>query len=1183
MAENKPTNSELWSRAKSAARKKFDVYPSAYANAWAAKWYREKGGTWRKAADGGFIDADNKRVDPEEYAEGGLTKWFEQKWVDLGRPKKGGGYEDCGREDAESGNYPKCVPAAKAASMSESQKKSAVARKRAAESDGKGGKPTNVPTFAKKMAEGGEVTITPEDMNLIRRRSREFGELTPLAEPTRKKRKDGADITGLGQDLEEAYGRSDRGRASEFFDEGYQLESRAEPTVEGGQTFEFDNNSGIDFSSIMGQADGGMIGSMANIASAIGKQQESPFPQVTEIGMPMENMPSAKLKDVQKMAKGGYVVVRSSERKGKTHKVTGPDGSVKFFGDPNLKNKPNDPKAKASWYARHAKSLKANPHYRAYARETWADGGMVPDDDIEYFQEGGISGEGELPLPPDLEEAPAASVDVSKLSEEEKKKIIERQRADAEASGVPFTAQSPVTPAPAATAPASPVTVVVAQPEKAAAEPAEETSTGVEGDPKVVREPPSTFTTKNLLGYYNRREGEGGVLTAEQQERKKQAEKESEPKFQEVRQRALREMGGLTEPLEDTPENAERNAEIERRNAYRSEAASRIANEVTTGATARPVVSQTPAVEAKPAAPPEATKEAAAAPTLPAAAAGTTIITPPAPAETPKPAVPTPVAAIETAAITERDQPSGIGLLTKGEVADARQSGYYPLLVKTGIQSAGLTQVEAENAAIETIAKTQKARSLEALGAPTAAQAEAQARATPEFIALQQALAQEDAAVRETARLEAAKNNAVAAIKTAENDLNQKIVQDYETRKRALDSERNFIRQSILDKTVDPNRYITGASKMGLGIAALLSVVGKGLGAKSAGVSDFIEKQIERDIDLQIKDIDKRKTVLGELVRAGNDLDDALRLTTAYYKNIFSAQVEMAALPFTNEIAKQEALKLSGKLQMDAAKLQDEVLKNAMERIYKPYKDRLSAANNTVIDLAEYARLIQQRKLAGDKAAGAAKKVADTAAAKAAKGAKTAEEQALFSGQSLNTGQYAKLPNQIKKEFAVREVNETGRPTGNFVAATDPTAKKGIQEVDTDAQKILDTLTELDSIAAKYNYTGIGTIAGVGVTEARRADLARAEKLQKDLAAFMGGKSQYNVGVPSDNEYKRLVEAIPNATSYGSNAFGKAKFDQFRKDVIAAQRRMRSFGLVAPPTGGATKAFTEETATPIRE
>ncbi len=75
-------------------------------------------------------------------------------------------------------------------------------------------------------------------------------------------------------------------------------------------------------------------------------------------------------KRITQMGNGGYKVTRSSERKGKTHKVTGPDGSVKFFGDPNLKNRPNNPEAKKSWYARHKKSLDKNPHFRAYARST---------------------------------------------------------------------------------------------------------------------------------------------------------------------------------------------------------------------------------------------------------------------------------------------------------------------------------------------------------------------------------------------------------------------------------------------------------------------------------------------------------------------------------------------------------------------------------------------------------------------------------------------------------------------------------------------------------------------------------------------------------------------------------------------------------------------------------------------
>ncbi len=46
MPASKPNNTALWSRVKSDARKKFDVYPSAYANAWASKEYKKRGGSW---------------------------------------------------------------------------------------------------------------------------------------------------------------------------------------------------------------------------------------------------------------------------------------------------------------------------------------------------------------------------------------------------------------------------------------------------------------------------------------------------------------------------------------------------------------------------------------------------------------------------------------------------------------------------------------------------------------------------------------------------------------------------------------------------------------------------------------------------------------------------------------------------------------------------------------------------------------------------------------------------------------------------------------------------------------------------------------------------------------------------------------------------------------------------------
>ena len=90
----------------------------------------------------------------------GLKEWFKQDWVDIGAKKKGGGFKKCGRKSASGAKrkYPKCVPAAKANRMTESQRRSAVARKRS-KPQGVGCKPTNVRTFAKRksMSMGGLV------------------------------------------------------------------------------------------------------------------------------------------------------------------------------------------------------------------------------------------------------------------------------------------------------------------------------------------------------------------------------------------------------------------------------------------------------------------------------------------------------------------------------------------------------------------------------------------------------------------------------------------------------------------------------------------------------------------------------------------------------------------------------------------------------------------------------------------------------------------------------------------------------------------------------------------------------------------------------------------------------------------------------------------------------------------
>jgi len=172
-ARNAPTNPGLWSQAISEAKKRFTVYPSAYANGWAAKWYKERGGGWEKEKQ---AEATAKK----DVGHGGLDEWFSGHGKDKGKAqwgdwvsispvrkqlKSGRVVEPgdivgaCGISDSpdwqqytKGGQDPlKCMPRKKALAMSKEQR-AALARgkARAERSSSNTGKPVMTPTFSGK-------------------------------------------------------------------------------------------------------------------------------------------------------------------------------------------------------------------------------------------------------------------------------------------------------------------------------------------------------------------------------------------------------------------------------------------------------------------------------------------------------------------------------------------------------------------------------------------------------------------------------------------------------------------------------------------------------------------------------------------------------------------------------------------------------------------------------------------------------------------------------------------------------------------------------------------------------------------------------------------------------------------------------------------------------------------------
>jgi hypothetical protein len=89
-----PTNEKLYNKVKSQAKKKFKVWPSAYASGWLVKEYKRLGGTYSG----------------KKSSSSGISRWYKEKWINVCKlPKK----VSCGRSKLSKKwkeNYPYCRP-----------------------------------------------------------------------------------------------------------------------------------------------------------------------------------------------------------------------------------------------------------------------------------------------------------------------------------------------------------------------------------------------------------------------------------------------------------------------------------------------------------------------------------------------------------------------------------------------------------------------------------------------------------------------------------------------------------------------------------------------------------------------------------------------------------------------------------------------------------------------------------------------------------------------------------------------------------------------------------------------------------------------------------------------------------------------------------------------------------------
>jgi len=160
--ENEPTDPGLWAQAVAKAKSTFDVYPSAYANAWAAKWYKGQGGGWRKKEKSVKESTDQvvrvlELLEADRHKPG--TAWEAstgQSWA--GKNKNGE------RVYYNKKLYPDAEALAKAFAAGKISKEDALAKKREVEGS-RGGKITGRenPEIGKAAKKTQEIKPTGKD------------------------------------------------------------------------------------------------------------------------------------------------------------------------------------------------------------------------------------------------------------------------------------------------------------------------------------------------------------------------------------------------------------------------------------------------------------------------------------------------------------------------------------------------------------------------------------------------------------------------------------------------------------------------------------------------------------------------------------------------------------------------------------------------------------------------------------------------------------------------------------------------------------------------------------------------------------------------------------------------------------------------------------------------------------
>lgn len=153
---------------------------------------------------------------------------------------------------------------------------------------------------------------------------------------------------------------------------------------------------------------------------------------------------------------------------------------------------------------------------------------------------------------------------------------------------------------------------------------------------------------------------------------------------------------------------------------------------------------------------------------------------------------------------------------------------------------------------------------------------------------------------------------------------NQSLLTDYQKHLSEIQGKSDALQNDIQNAHVDPQRYVHNMStggKISTAIGLILGGAGAGLTHGPNMAFQYLQKQIENDIDSQKDEIGKKQSLLSHNLQEQGNLRSAYDLTRINSNDLLASHLRQEASKAQNPIAQGNLLQIAGKFDAQSAEM----------------------------------------------------------------------------------------------------------------------------------------------------------------------------------------------------------------------------------------------------------------------